>query len=191
MPSKITEMKKRDFSKIPPIIDIPNLLDIQLESFENFLQKDVPPEKREKEGLQGVFQDIFPIDDIHSNYRLEFVKYDVGEPKYTVRECQERDMTFAGPLKATLRLIVYDKGAKSEEKPVKEVLAPREVYLGDLPLITDAGTFVINGAERVIVSQLHRSPGIFFAEDIHPNGKRLQVIVNVQDKEVVSVLWLD
>jgi DNA-directed RNA polymerase subunit beta len=171
--SKITQLKKRNFSQIPPIIDIPNLLDVQLESFANFLQMDVSPESREDEGLQGVFQDIFPIDDIHGNYRLEFVKYDVGEPKYTVRECQERDMTYAGPLKATLRLIIYEKGSKGQKKPVKEVMEPREVYLGDLPLITEAGTFVINGAERVIVSQLHRSPGIFFAEDIHPNGKRL------------------
>jgi DNA-directed RNA polymerase subunit beta len=170
---EITQMKTRDFSKIPPIIDIPNLLDVQLESFEIFLQKDVKVKKREKEGLQAVFEDIFPIDDIHGNYRLEFVRYDIGESKYTVRECQERDMTYAGPLKATLRLVIYEKRGKGEEKVVKEIMEPREVYLGDLPLITDAGTFVINGAERVIVSQLHRSPGIFFAEDIHPNGKRL------------------
>ncbi|MCK4596889.1 DNA-directed RNA polymerase subunit beta, partial [bacterium] len=173
-------MKIRSFSKIPSIIDIPNLLDIQLKSFESFLQKDVPPEKREKEGLQEVFEDSFlktkekdeGISDIHGNYRLKFVKYDVGEPKYTVRECQERDMTYAGSLKATLQLVIYEKGDKGERKPVRDVME-QEVYLGDLPLITKAGTFVINGAERVIVSQLHRSPGIFFAEEIHPNGKRL------------------
>ncbi|MCK4232271.1 DNA-directed RNA polymerase subunit beta, partial [candidate division WOR-3 bacterium] len=106
------------------------------------------------------------------NYRLKFVKFDVGEPKYTVRECQERDMTYAGSLKATLQLVIYEKGDKGEKKPVRDVME-QEVYLGDLPLITKAGTFVINGAERVIVSQLHRSPGIFFAEEIHPNGKRL------------------
>ncbi|MFC1682651.1 DNA-directed RNA polymerase subunit beta [Candidatus Zixiibacteriota bacterium] len=176
-------MQKKDFSKITPIIDVPNLLDVQLRSFEDFLQKDVPPEKRQLEGLQGVFKDIFQtaqgvdegITDIHNNYRLNFVKYEVGEPKYSVRECQERDMTYAGPLKATLQLVVYQKGEKGEKvekKPVKDIIE-QEVYLGDLPLITPAGTFVINGAERVIVSQLHRSPGIFFSEEIHPNGKRL------------------
>jgi DNA-directed RNA polymerase subunit beta len=173
-------MKIRSFSKIPSIIDIPNLLDIQLKSFESFLQMDVPPEKREREGLQEVFEDSFlktkekdeGISDIHGNYRLKFVKFDVGEPKYTVRECQERDMTYAGSLKATLQLVIYEKGDKGEKKPVRDVME-QEVYLGDLPLITKAGTFVINGAERVIVSQLHRSPGIFFAEEIHPNGKRL------------------
>ncbi len=173
MRREITQLAERDFSKIRSIIDIPNLLDIQLESFRNFLQVDVDPEKRDNDGLQAVFADVFPIDDIHGNYKLEFVKYDVAEPKYSVRECQERDMTYAGPLKATLRLIIYDKGDKGAKKTVKDIMENREVYLGDLPLMTEAGTFIINGAERVIVSQLHRSPGIFFSEDIHPNGKRL------------------
>lgn len=172
MRSEITKMKKRDFSKIPPIIAIPNLLDVQLKSFNDFLQKAAEPEQRKGEGLEGVFRDIFPIEDVHGNYRLEFIKYDVGEPKYTVRECQERDMTYAGPLKTTLRLIIFEKGDKGEKK-IKDIMENREVYLGDLPLMTEAGTFVINGAERVIVSQLHRSPGIFFAEEIHPNGKHL------------------
>jgi len=178
--TNIIEREKRAFSKIFSIIDIPNLLDIQLESFENFLQRHVDSEKRKNEGLQAVFEDVFQktddaeegIVDIHGNYRLKFIKYDIGEPKYTVRECQDRDMTYAGSLKATLQLVIYQKGEKGEERPVKDIME-QEVYLGDLPLMTPAGTFIINGAERVIVSQLHRSPGIFFSEEIHPNGKRL------------------
>ena len=180
MGKKIIEREKHAFSKIVSIIDIPNLLDIQLQSFENFLQRQVASEKRRNEGLQAVFEDVFQktsdaeegIVDIHNNYRLKFIKYDIGEPKYTVRECQDRDMTYAGSLKATLQLVIYQKGEKNEERPVKDIME-QEVYLGDLPLMTPAGTFVINGAERVIVSQLHRSPGIFFSEEIHPNGKRL------------------
>jgi DNA-directed RNA polymerase subunit beta len=158
------------FSKNPAVMDIPNLLDVQLRSFDWFLQFDTPPDKRKNQGLQAVFNEIFPIADARGNFSLEFVSYGLGEPKYDVEECQERDVTFAAPLKATLRLIV--KETVDGEKKVKEVIE-QEVYLGELPIITDKGTFIINGAERVIVSQLHRSPGVFFDEETHPNGKRL------------------
>ncbi|MFH1279294.1 MAG: DNA-directed RNA polymerase subunit beta [Candidatus Eisenbacteria bacterium] len=166
----IHSVERLNFSKIPSIMDIPNLLDVQLKSFESFLQMELPAEKRKNQGLQAVFNEIFPISDARGNFSLEFVSYSLGEPKYDVDECQERDVTFAAPLKATLRLLV--KEAVDGEKKVKEVIE-QEVYLGELPIITGKGTFIINGAERVIVSQLHRSPGVFFDEEIHPNGKRL------------------
>jgi DNA-directed RNA polymerase subunit beta len=151
-------------------MDMPDLLAVQKESFAHLLQADIPPEKRENDGLQAVFQDVFPITDVKENYSLEFVKYSIGEPKYSVDECQERDMTFAAPLKATLRLVM--KEDVEGEKKIKAV-TEKEVFLGEVPLLTDLGTFVINGAERVIVSQLHRSPGVVFEESIHPNGQKL------------------
>jgi DNA-directed RNA polymerase subunit beta len=162
---------RHDFSKLGTIMEIPNLLAVQLDSFRDFLQLDIAPEKRERKGLQAVFQDIFPIADARGNFSLEFVSYKIGKPKYTVEECQERDLTYAVPLKAVLRLIVWENGGDGEKK-MKNVIE-QEVYLGELPFITEGGTFIINGAERVIVSQLHRSPGVFFDEEIHPNGKRL------------------
>ncbi len=163
-------VERVSFSKIPSIMEIPNLLDVQLQSFESFLQSKVPPSRRENVGLQAVFNEIFPIQDTRGNFSLEFVSYSLGEPKYDVDECQERDVTFAVPLKATLRLVVREN--VNGEREVKDIIE-QEVYLGELPVITEKGTFVINGAERVIVSQLHRSPGAFFDEEIHPNGKRL------------------
>ena len=133
-------------------------------------KREIAPQHRKEVGLQKVFKEIFPISDTRDNYSLEFVSYALGEPKYTIDECQERDVTFAAPLKATLRLIVKEN--VDGRKEIKDIIE-QEVYLGELPLITEKGTFVINGAERVIVSQLHRSPGVFFDESIHPNGKRL------------------
>ncbi len=163
-------VERETFSKNPSVMDIPNLLDVQLQSFEHFLQLKVAPEKRNNQGLQAVFNEVFPIADARGNFSLEFVSYALGEPKYDVDECAERDVTFAAPLKATLRLLV--KETVDGEKKVKEVIE-QEVYLGELPIITERGTFIINGAERVIVSQLHRSPGVFFDEETHPNGKLL------------------
>jgi DNA-directed RNA polymerase subunit beta len=151
-------------------MDMPDLLAVQKESFAHLLQADVAPEKRDNDGLQAVFQDVFPITDVKENYSLEFVKYSIGEPKYTVEECQERDMTYAAPLKATLRLVMKEE--VEGEKKIKAV-TEKEVFLGEVPLLTDLGTFVINGAERVIVSQLHRSPGVVFEENVHPNGQKL------------------
>ncbi|MCP4634698.1 MAG: DNA-directed RNA polymerase subunit beta [candidate division Zixibacteria bacterium] len=161
---------RKTFSKIPEVAEIPHLLEVQMGSFRNFLQRDIPADKRKSVGLQGVFEGIFPITDVHENYLLEFVKYELGAPRYSVRECRGRNMTYAVPLKATLRLIV--KGTEGEESSVKDIIE-QDVFLGELPVLTDKGTFIINGAERVIVSQLHRSPGVFFDETTHPNGKRL------------------
>jgi len=164
---------KRSFAKQDSgfQFEIPNLLDVQLTSYERFLQKDVKPEERAVEGLQEVFHSVFPIEDSRGMFRLEFVSYDIGEPKYSVAECQERDLTFSVPLKVKLRLHIREE--VDGKKRDKEIMEPQEVYLGELPMITDKGTFVINGAERVIVSQLHRSPGVFFDSSTHPNGKRL------------------
>jgi DNA-directed RNA polymerase subunit beta len=163
---------RRSFSKIDREwdIQIPNLLDVQLDSFRGFLQAEQDPVRRKNEGLQEVFNSVFPITDPRENFSLEFVRYDLGEPKYSVEECQERDLTYSVPLKATLRLRVRED---SEEGKRDKSIIEQEVYLGELPVITDKGTFVINGAERVIVSQLHRSPGVFFDDMIHPNGKKL------------------
>ncbi|MFH1143198.1 MAG: DNA-directed RNA polymerase subunit beta [Candidatus Eisenbacteria bacterium] len=151
--------------------DIPNLLDVQLTSYERFLQKLTPPEERLNEGLQEVFNAVFPIEDSRALFRLEFVSYEIGEPKYSVQECQERDLSFTVPLKVKLRLHIREE--VDGKKRDKEIMEPQEVYLGELPMITEKGTFIINGAERVIVSQLHRSPGVFFDSSTHPNGKRL------------------
>jgi len=159
----------RDFSKLKPILDIPNLLEIQRGSYGEFLQLDVPPEKRKNRGLQSIFTGVFPIENINENLKLEFVKYSFGEPKYkNVLEFQERDMTYGVPLKLTMRLTVYEKNARGD-RTVKEV-KEQEIYLCELPLMTECGTFIINGAERVVVSQLHRSPGVSFDSD---EGKTL------------------
>ena len=166
---KVKTIKRRSYSKLHSAAELPNLLDVQRDSYENFLQLTVKPEKRENKGLQAVFQDIFPISDVHENYTLEFVKYMLGRPRYTIRESRERNMSYAAPLKATLRLVVRDPEDKTKVKDIIE----QDVFLGELPLLTPTGTFIINGAERVIVTQLHRSPGVFFDEEIHPNGKRL------------------
>ena len=129
-----------------------------------------PSHEREDIGLERVFKDLFPITDVHENFSLEFVRYSLGEPKYSVEECIERDMTYSAPLKATLQLVINEdvNGVKRPRNIIE-----KEVYLGELPLLTPLGTFVINGAERVIVSQLHRSPGVVFEESTHPNGQRL------------------
>ena len=163
---------KRNYAKIDPVIDIPDLLEVQIESFEDFLQARSQSRQRELKGLEGVFRSIFPIESNRGDFILEYLEYNVGEPKYSVDECQERDLTFVAPLKAKLRLIVKESEEVDQERRVKDIIES-EVYLGELPLITSKGTFIINGAERVIVSQLHRSPGVFFSDSIHPNGKQL------------------
>lgn len=163
-------IKRHSFGKIPSVIEMPNLNEIQLSSFQNFLQINVPPEKRREQGLQAVFKSIFPISDVHNSMNLEFIDYSVGIPKYSKNECIERDMTYAAPLKATLQLISYEK--HDGEQVVKDIVN-QQVFLGELPLMTESGTFIVNGAERVIVSQLHRSPGVFFGQETHPNGKLL------------------
>ncbi|MEO7963837.1 MAG: DNA-directed RNA polymerase subunit beta, partial [Gemmatimonadaceae bacterium] len=163
-------MKQISFGKLDEGMEMPHLLDIQTRAFEALLQLDAAAFDREDIGLERVFKDLFPIADVHENFSLEFVRYNLGESKYSVEECIERDMTYSAPLKATLRLIINEdvNGVKRPRNIIE-----KEVYLGELPLLTELGTFVINGAERVIVSQLHRSPGVVFEESTHPNGQRL------------------
>ena len=163
-------MKQISFGKLDEGMEMPHLLDIQTRAFEALLQLDAASHNREDVGLERVFKDLFPITDVHENFSLEFVRYSLGEPKYSVEECIERDMTYSAPLKATLQLVINEEvnGVKRPRNIIE-----KEVYLGELPLLTGLGTFVINGAERVIVSQLHRSPGVVFEESTHPNGQRL------------------
>src|ERR1043166_4383360 len=155
---------RRDFGKIPSIVEIPNLIEVQKRSYETFLQKDVSADRREEIGLQAVFKSVFPIADYNDNALLEFDSYHFGDPKYTVEEYHERGMTFAIPLKVTLRLVVYDHDKEAKTRTIREQRG-QEVYLGELPLMTDKGTFIINGTERVVVSQLQRSAGVFFDDD--------------------------
>jgi DNA-directed RNA polymerase subunit beta len=163
---------RRNYSKISTAFHMPNLLAVQLESYNDFLQVGMPIEARKDKGLESVFLSIFPISSTRENLTLEYMYYLTGEPKYTVDECQERGLTFSVPLKVMMRLIVKEQEEGSDEWKQKEIVE-HPVYLGELPKITDKGTFIINGAERVIVSQLHRSPGVFFGDEIHPNGTRL------------------
>src|SRR5881392_3234120 len=167
------ELPILSFAKLATGMPMPHLLDIQTRAFQSLLQPDGKGADRTDVGLERVFKDVFPIQDVNGNYSLEFVKYALGEPKYTVEECIERDMTYSVPLKATLQLVVMEEvGETTKTKRPKNIIE-KEVYLGELPILTPLGTFVINGAERVIVSQLHRSPGVVFEESIHPNGQRL------------------
>src|SRR5690348_15592574 len=164
---------RRSFGKIKKIIDIPNLIEIQKRSYEEFLQADAPAELRTDTGLQAVFKSVFPIKDFNETASLEFVTYELGEPKYDVEECHQRGMTYAAPLKVKIQLVIWDvENGRRSIKNVKE----QEVYFGEIPLMTGNGTFMVNGTERVIVSQLHRSPGVFFEHDkgrTHSTGKLL------------------
>ncbi len=163
-------IQRINFSKIPEVHEMPDLLEVQLKSFRDFLQADVPPNRRRAVGLEAVFRNIFPIIDNRETHILEYVEYQVEKPKYDEDECRERGVTFQAALKAKLRLSSRDEtsDAGSFDQTIES-----DVYLGNLPLMTTSGTFIINGAERVIVSQLHRSPGVFFGEDTHPNGKKI------------------
>ena len=166
---------RRDFGKIRKIVSIPNLIEIQRRSYDEFLQLSAPSAERRDQGLQGVFRSVFPIKDFNETASLEFVSYSLGEPKYSVEECHERGMTFAAPLKVTIQLVIWDVDAETGSRSIKNV-KEQEVYFGEIPLMTEHGTFMINGTERVIVSQLHRSPGVFFDHDkgkTHASGKLL------------------
>jgi DNA-directed RNA polymerase subunit beta len=172
-----TEKKRirKDFGKRPQILSVPYLLDIQLASFRQFLQDETAAEARQVTGLHGAFQSVFPIISYSGNIQLEYVKYRLGNPTFDVKECQLRGLTYAAPLRVTLRLVIYDKDSPAGSQKIKDV-KEQEVYMGELPLMTENGTFVINGTERVIVSQLHRSPGVFFDHDkgkTHSSGKLL------------------
>ena len=177
MAYSFTEKKRirKNFGKQASILDTPYLLAIQLDSYRKFLQLDKPEDNRDPIGLHAAFRSVFPISSYSGNASLEYVSYRLGEPVFDVKECQLRGLTYAAPLRVKVRLIVLDKEAPGAKKPVKDV-REQEVYLGELPLMTDNGTFVINGTERVIVSQLHRSPGVFFDHDrgkTHSSGKLL------------------
>src|SRR5690606_13302677 len=166
---------RKNFAKIQKIIDIPNLIDIQKRSYDQFLQEDVPPEKREDVGLQGVFKSVFPIKDFNETSSLEFVSYSIEKPKYDEDECRQRGMTYASPMKVVVRLVVWDRDEETGAQSIRDV-KEQEVYFGDIPRMTEHGTFIINGTERVVVSQLHRSPGAFFDHDRgkgHSSGKLL------------------
>ncbi len=166
---------RRSFGRIRKIVDIPNLIDIQRRSYDEFLQAGVAASDRRDIGLQGVFKSVFPIKDFNETASLEFVSYALGQPKYSVKECHERGMTFAAPLKVTIQLVIWDVDQQTGARSIKNV-KEQEVYFGEIPLMTENGTFMVNGTERVIVSQLHRSPGVFFDHDkgkTHASGKLL------------------
>ncbi|MBC9178793.1 DNA-directed RNA polymerase subunit beta [Pseudoroseomonas ludipueritiae] len=166
---------RRSFGRLPEVAPMPNLIDVQRASYEAFLQMGVDPDARTNTGLQEVFKSVFPIDDFAGRGRLEFVQYELEEPKYDVEECIQRGLTFAAPLKVRLRLIVWDVDEDTGSRSVRDI-KEQDVYMGDMPLMTDNGTFIINGTERVIVSQMHRSPGVFFDHDkgkTHSSGKYL------------------
>ena len=175
MSYSFTEKKRvrKDFGKLPQIMEVPYLLAIQLESYNRFLQADTAPSDRLTSGLHAAFQSVFPIASYSGNAALEYVSYRLSEPSFDVKECMLRSATYAVPLRVTVKLVIYDK--ESSSKAVKEI-KEQEVYMGEIPLMTENGTFVINGTERVIVSQLHRSPGVFFDHDrgkTHSSGKLL------------------
>ncbi len=166
---------RKNFGRIAEITRMPNLIEVQKMSYDHFLQIGVPADRRENVGLQEVFKSVFPIRDFAERAELQFVKYELEDPKYDVEECQQRGMTFAAPLKVTLRLVVWDVDEETGARSIRDI-KEQDVYMGDMPLMTTNGTFIINGTERVIVSQMHRSPGVFFDHDkgkTHSSGKYL------------------
>ena len=162
-----------NYSKIQREEIMPNLLAVQLDSYHEFLQTGTKAEGRIAKGIESVFQTIFPIEATRGHLIMEYISYKTGEPKYAIEECQERRLTYSVPLKVKLRLVVKEEVEGQKKEMMIRDIQEQEVYLGELPMITDKGTFVVNGAERVIVSQLHRSPGVFFSDETHPNGTRL------------------
>lgn len=180
---------RKSFGRIKKTIEMPDLIEIQRKSYEKFLQADVKSEDRKNFGLQGAFKSVFPIEDFGGKCSLEFVSYKIGDPRYDVRECTQKGMTYNAPLKVVARLIVFDNGRGSEQKFIRDI-KEQEIYFGEIPLMTDKGTFNINGTERVIVSQLHRSPGIFFDHDkgkTHTSGKLIYSVRVIP----IRGSWLD
>src|SRR5690554_2001229 len=172
-----TEKKRirKDFGKRPSVLTVPNLLATQVNSYQDFLQMDVPADERGAMGLHAAFESVFPIKSHTGMAELQYVSYRLGTPAFDVKECQLRGVTYAAPLRVKMRLVIYDKDAPAKSKVVKDI-KEQEVYMGEIPLMTEKGNFVINGTERVIVSQLHRSPGVFFDSDkgkTHSSGKIL------------------
>ena len=177
MAYSFTEKKRirKNFGKLPSVLDVPYLLSIQLDSYRGFLQRDVQAEDRIETGLHSAFNSVFPIVSYSGNAALEYMSYRLGEPVFDVKECQLRGLTYAAPLRVLVRLVIYDRDAPASKKKIKDI-REQEVYLGEMPMMTEHGTFVVNGTERVIVSQLHRSPGVFFDHDkgkTHSSGKLL------------------
>src|SRR6185312_8062299 len=166
---------RKTFGRLPEVAPMPNLIEVQKSSYDHFLQMDVPAHQRADLGLQEVFKSVFPIKDFSDRAELDFVRYELEPPKYDVEECQQRGMTFAAPLKVTLRLSVFDVEEDTGLRSIRDI-KEQDVYMGDMPLMTENGTFIINGTERVIVSQMHRSPGVLFDHDrgkTHASGKFL------------------
>ena len=160
---------RKDFSKFGEVLELPDLIEVQKASFEAFLQKDVPDDGRKQEGLQAVFEGIFPIESQDGTVSLQFVSYSIGEPRYSPAECQKRGKDYAAVLKVKIRLVVREK-SRTGKLSVREQ-REQEVFFGEIPIMTENGTFVINGAERVVVSQLHRSPGVSFGEKLYADRK--------------------
>jgi len=177
MALSLTEKKRirKSFGRLPTVVDMPNLIEVQRASYETFLQMGLHEERSNDEGLGAVFKSVFPIKDFAERSVLEYVSFEYEPPKFDVEECQQRDLTYAAPLKVKLRLIVFDIDEETQARSVRDI-KEQDVYLGDIPLMTDKGTFIVNGTERVIVSQMHRSPGVFFDHDkgkTHTSGKLL------------------
>src|SRR5215813_10678437 len=166
---------RKTFGRVAEVAPMPNLIEVQKSSYDHFLQMEIAAEQRANVGLQEVFKSVFPIRDFSERAQLEFVRYELESPKYEVDECQQRGITFAAPLKVTLRLVVWDVDEDTGSRSIRDI-KEQDVYMGDMPLMTKNGTFIINGTERVIVSQMHRSPGVFFDHDkgkTHSSGKYL------------------
>ncbi len=187
---------RKNFGRVKKVLDIPNLIEIQTASYEKFLQKDVAASQRGNFGLQSAFKSVFPISDFSGKCSLEFVSYKIGDVRYDVKECVQKGMTYAAPLKIVVRLVVFDtdrltdKGKESlETKPIRDI-KEQEIYFGEIPLMTENGTFIVNGTERVIVSQLHRSPGIFFD---HDKGKTVASGKLIYSARIIPIRgsWLD
>ncbi|MCX5835568.1 MAG: DNA-directed RNA polymerase subunit beta, partial [Deltaproteobacteria bacterium] len=180
---------RKNFGRIKKILDIPNLIDIQMKSYEKFLQKDIEPDRRGNFGLQGAFKSVFPISDFSGKCSLEFVSYKIGEARYDIKECIQKGMTYAAPLRIVVRLVVFETDRGSEHKMIRDI-KEQEIYFGEIPLMTENGTFIMNGTERVIVSQLHRSPGIFFD---HDKGKTLASGKLIYSARIIPIRgsWLD
>ncbi|SEM00101.1 DNA-directed RNA polymerase subunit beta [Syntrophus gentianae] len=180
---------RKNFGRIEEILEVPNLIDIQVRSYETFLQEKEAPENRKNYGLQGAFKSVFPISDFSGKCSLEFVSYKIGAVRYDVNECIQKGMTYAAPLKIVVRLVVFDTDRVSDQKNIRDI-KEQEIYFGEIPLMTEKGTFIVNGTERVIVSQLHRSPGIFFD---HDKGKTLSSGKLIYSARIIPIRgsWLD
>ena len=190
---------RKNFAEIKSLLELPNLIDIQRTSWDKFLQADTEPEKRTNVGLQGVFKSVFPIKDYNETASLEFVSYTLDKPKYDVDECRSRGMTFAAPIKVVVQLVLWDRDEISGIQTIRNV-KQQEVYFGEIPLMTEQGTFIINGTERVVVSQLHRSPGVSLtvteAEPIPPanyyltHESFLTVVLGLISRSTIRILFI-